>query len=95
MTADELAAWREAAEYVGRQTGQTVQKPCVDCPASFRLAEISAGRCQRRPQSSEAHRIYNREWMRTRRRRDRLNARNRAYRASVKAQVEAVRAMAA
>lgn len=71
MTADELAAWQEAAEQLRRTQSWGATTPCADCPMSFRLQEIAVGRCIRVPiftnpaaPKAIARREYNREWMR-------------------------------
>ena len=67
MTPDELALWRKGAEQLAKRTGYTTNKPCVDCPLSFRAEEHAAGRCRLPAPVShsvaEARRAYMREWM--------------------------------
>jgi IS5 family transposase len=79
MSEAELELWKQAAVTVSKQTGYLVKEPCTDCPASFRLDEIAAGRCDRVPLSEKSSdaRAYNREWMR------RARARAREYNQAV------------
>ena len=71
MTPDELAGWRESAAIAAKHIGYVVQKPCSDCPLSFRLEEYRAGRCCLPEPATwavaEERRAYNREWMRRKR----------------------------
>ena len=53
MSADELAAWLEAARRV-RNGGRT---PCTDCPMAYHLAMKAIGRCDRKPINGHAGRV--------------------------------------